>query len=297
LKHLFLGTTLFLLVLSCNKPKTGVIADEAMVVTAHPLATDVGVEILKQGGNAYDAAVAVQFALAVAYPRAGNIGGGGFAVIRTTTGEVEALDFREKAPLAATETMYLDSLGNPIQNLSTFGHLAVGVPGSVKGMEQLHQKYGKLDWSDVIAPSIKLATDGISLTEAEAKKLNQLQEQFYEANDHPANVLKDSGWSTGDVLPHPELAQTLQRIAEQGADGFYQGETASLFLDEMNRNEGIITQEDLSNYKAIWRKPLVSSYNEYSIISMPPPSSGGIALLQLLKGSQQLNGLFPSSYR
>lgn len=272
------------LLFACKSPTQGVIADQAMVVTAHPDASAIGHDILRMGGNAYDAAIAVQFALAVAYPRAGNIGGGGFAVIRTADGQSTTLDFREKAPLAASETMYLDELGKPIEKLSTLGHYAVSVPGTVRGMWDLHQKYGSIPWPALIEPAYYLAKNGVVLTEAEAKKLNDFQEAFYSANDHAIVTLKDNGWQAGDTIVYQELAATLKRIQEQGVTDFYEGQTAQYIVEEMQRNEGIITLEDLKKYEAKWREPLTGKYKDYTVISMPPPSSGGICLLQLLQG-------------
>ncbi|MBU0695578.1 MAG: gamma-glutamyltransferase [Bacteroidetes bacterium] len=253
-----------------------------MVVTANPLASKVGLEILKKGGNAVDAAVAVQFALAVVYPNAGNIGGGGFMVYRSSTGESNTLDFREKAPEAASKNMYLDSAGNPIANLSTEGHLAVGVPGSVAGMWQAHQKYGKLDWKDLIQPAIKLAKSGFKITQIQAEELNSEDSIFRVLNSGYGYLVNEKQWKKDDLLIQNDLVETLKLIQEQGRDGFYKGKTADLIADEMMRNKGLITKRDLVNYQAVWRKPLIGNYKGYKIIAMPPPSSGGVALLQLL---------------
>ncbi|GHE37356.1 gamma-glutamyltransferase [Sphingobacterium griseoflavum] len=253
------------------------------VVTAHPLASEVGVAILRDGGNAVDAAIAVQFALAVVYPNAGNIGGGGFMVYRSRSGEVNSLDFREKAPANAHRDMYLDSLGEPITQLSLDGQLAAGVPGTVAGMEEAHKKYGTLPWSALLAPAIALAEKGFSLTAKQAEEFNHMQSHFRALNAGGAAIIRDKPWKKDDVFVQAQLASTLKRIASQGSAGFYTGETAALIVAEMKRGNGIISEADLANYRAIWRKPIVGSYKQYQIISMPPPSSGGIALLALLQ--------------
>jgi gamma-glutamyltranspeptidase/glutathione hydrolase len=254
-----------------------------MVVSANSYASDVGLAILKKGGNAVDAAVAVQFALAVVYPNAGNIGGGGFMVYRPAKGDANTLDFREKAPSKANKDMYLDSLGNPITELSLTGHLAAGVPGSVAGMWAAHQKYGKLDWKSLLTPAINLAENGFEISERQAKELNANDSIFRALNpdkEYLLNPLKN--WKEGDELIQKDLAKTLKLIQEKGRNGFYKGETADLIEKEMKQNGGIITKADLENYEAIWRKPLIGNYKGYKVIAMPPPSSGGIALLQLL---------------
>ncbi|GJM30303.1 MAG: gamma-glutamyltransferase [Cyclobacteriaceae bacterium] len=267
-----------------TEPLVGEVAYHGMVSTAHPDATAIGVDILKKGGNAFDAAVAVQFALAVAYPSAGNIGGGGFLVYRKSDGETGSLDFREKAPMAAHQDMYLDDQGAVIEDLSTQGHLAVGVPGSVDGMLNIHQKLCSMPFEQLIQPAIELAINGVVLTEKEAEKLNQQQQGFYEANNFIPHLISDNGWSGGDTVYHAELAETLIRIRDNGRAGFYQGITAQFIVDEMNGGNGIITLEDLAAYESIWRAPVEGYYKSYKIIGMPPPSSGGIALLQLMKG-------------
>ncbi|MEM6967001.1 MAG: gamma-glutamyltransferase [Bacteroidota bacterium] len=258
---------------------------QAMVVSAHPLASKVGIEIMKKGGNAVDAAIAVQFALAVTYPSAGNIGGGGFMVIRTRDGEVATLDFREKAPLAAHRDMYLDSLGNVIPKLSTHGHLSVGVPGTVDGMVSAFEKYSKLkDWKALVKPSYDLANDGFLLTEKEAKKLNRAQEAFKELNTSmPVFVRAEEEWKKGDQIVQKDLASTMKLIEENRRAGFYEGVVADKIVAEMKAGNGIITHEDLKKYESKWRAPIVDAHKEYEIISMAPPSSGGVALLQMLE--------------
>ncbi|MCP3932458.1 MAG: gamma-glutamyltransferase [Bacteroidetes bacterium] len=260
------------------------IAHEVMAVSAHPMATKVGVEILKKGGNAVDAAIAVQFALAVTYPAAGNIGGGGFMVIRLKDGKTAALDFREKAPLTASKDMYLDSLGNALKNKSRYGHLAAGVPGTVDGMIKAHQKFGGIkDFSTLVKPAIRLAKTGFRLTEKQAGGLNRSKENFLKYCTSKPVFVKDTEWKEGDLLVQKDLAHTLQLISKKGRAGFYEGEVADKIVQEMQAGAGVITHEDLRAYDAKWREPVVSSYKQFTLIGMPPPSSGGIALAQLLK--------------
>ena len=288
--RLFVIVCLFLLT-ACAKakldrnPVTYSATGNAIVSSDHPAASRIGITILQQGGNAFDAAVAVQFGLAVAYPGAGNIGGGGFAVMRTADGRVDALDFRERAPLAASRNMYLDPDGDIIPRLSLDGHLAVGVPGSVDGMVQLHQRYGRLQWQQIIQPALDLARNGFALTPRQAEKFNRYQEKFIGLNrTKPALVRSDRKWMPGDLLVQDDLAATLERIRDAGRAGFYAGETARLLVEEMQASNGLMTTEDLETYRAIWRRPVTGTYHGYQIISMPPPSSGGIALLQILYG-------------
>lgn len=268
--------------LSETQEKRGLITDSVMVVTAHPEATRVGVDILRKGGNAWDAAIAVQFALAVVYPQAGNIGGGGFMVSRDKNGNFDCLDFRETAPQQAHRDMFLDAEGNVITDRSVMGHLASGVPGSVEGMVQLHRKYGKLPWKELLQPAIRLARDGFALTEKEARNLNEEQENFKKYNRRPCSLQQDKPWTKGDILKQEELGHSLMLIADSGRAGFYEGTVARLLVAEMQQGGGIITLEDLRNYRAVWRKPLVRSRYGYTLACMPPPSSGGVALYQLL---------------
>ncbi len=288
----FIRITLILAIISFSgcagwdTNETGLVTENAMVVTAHPLASEVGAEILRRGGNAVDAAVAVQFALAVVYPDAGNIGGGGFLVLRQQDGSVAALDYREKAPGKAHRDMYLDAQGRVLTELSFKGHLAAGVPGTVDGMVQLHQKYGSMPWTELVQPAVELAAKGFPLTRKEAKKLNDEQSDFIKYNTlRPAFILQDR-WREGDTLRLRDLAYTLARIRDQGRAGFYEGETAALIVAEMERGGGIISKEDLAAYSSVWREPLRGQVGDYQVISMPPPSSGGIALLQLLNIAQ-----------
>ncbi|MBJ6110256.1 gamma-glutamyltransferase [Hymenobacter sp. BT523] len=262
------------------------LARYAMVVSAHPEASKIGTQILQRGGNAYDAAVAVQFALAVVLPVAGNIGGGGFLLYRDRNGSAGSLDFRETAPTAASRDMYLDKAGNVVPGLSTAGPLAVGTPGTVAGMVTLHKQLGKLSWPTLLQPAVALATRGFVLTTKEAEGLNRTRADFqkYNPGNVPAYVRPGGGdWQAGDTLRLPELARTLTRIRDQGRAGFYRGETARLLLAEMKRSGGLVSQADLDGYRAKWREPLRGRYRDYDVITMPPPSSGGVALLQMLQ--------------
>ncbi|SOD17986.1 gamma-glutamyltranspeptidase / glutathione hydrolase [Pedobacter xixiisoli] len=253
------------------------------VVSAHPEATAVGVAILKKGGNAVDATVAVKFALAVVYPNAGNIGGGGFLIYRSEKGELNSMDFREKAPALAQKDMYLDINGNPISEKSKEGHLAAGVPGTVAGMVELHQKYGKLKWAELVEPALQLATNGFKITTQQANELNRLQSKFRQFNPLGTVFIKDEAWKEGDLLIQTELANTLKLVRDKGRAGFYEGEVANYIVEEMKRGGGLISKEDLKNYHAAWRKPITGNYKGYKVITMPPTSSGGIALIQLLQ--------------
>ncbi|MDZ7604572.1 MAG: gamma-glutamyltransferase [Cyclobacteriaceae bacterium] len=295
-KNTVLFAVLLFIVIACGNGaekaatnRLGLIAEKAMVVSAHPLATQVGVDIMKQGGNAVDAAVAVHFALAVVLPAAGNIGGGGYVVYRNKDGEFFTLDYREKAPQLATEKMYLDSLGQVVPSASLYGALASGVPGSVDGMVSLHERFGTLSWRDLVAPAIQLARNGFELTEREANGLHSIQDKLRELNTVlPENLLNDR-WEKADSIYYDDLANTLERIAASGRAGFYEGETARLIMEEMQRNNGLITYDDLKNYFAIWRDPVQFSYQNYMITSMGPSSSGGIALAELMN----MSGEFP----
>jgi len=262
---------------------TGLVADSAAVVCAHPLAANVGKEILRKGGNAVDAAVATHFALAVVFPAAGNIGGGGFLVWRQADGSTDALDFRETAPTRAFRDMFLDSAGNPVAERSQAGHLASGVPGSVDGMVQAHAKYGSLPWSELVQPAIDLALNGFPLTKREAKSLTDEQESLKKYNTRPPAFLQRQLWQEGDTIRWEELGRTLERIRDLGRAGFYEGKTAEDIIAEMKRGNGLISADDLKNYKAIWREPVTGQYKKYRVITMPPSSSGGICLVQLLK--------------
>lgn len=294
MKKTFLAVFLFFII-SCNTSKKAIeinpyhysiskktITKNGAVVSAHPLASKAGIEIMKQGGNAIDAAIATQLVLAVVYPGAGNIGGGGFMVARLANGKTLALDYRETAPAAASHDMYLDENGNVIEGRSVNGHLSGGVPGTVAGLFE-SAKYAKLSFKKLIQPAIDLAEKGFVITEREATSLNHIQNALNEYNTMPSVFQKKDKWKAGDTLIQKELAKTLKRIRDKRAKGFYEGTTAKLITDEMKRGGGIITPEDLKNYKAKWRTPHTFSYKGYTIIGMPMPGSGGTLLHQMLK--------------
>ena len=282
---LFLAQTVSAQFTNINIVKEVKAKEKGLVVSAHPLASEAGAQILKKGGNAFDAAIATQFALAVVYPQAGNIGGGGFLVGYTKKGEKIALDYRETAPKNASRDMYLDEKGKANTDLSQNGRLAVGVPGSVSGMFYTHQKFGKLPMSVLIQPAIDLAQKGFAITEREANLLNETREDFLKHNSHPTAFTKEIPWKKGDILVQKELAKTLKLIQKQGQKAFYEGKNAQLLVSEMKRGNGIITLEDLKNYKTKERKALEFNYKNHEIVSMPLPSSGGILLAQMLKMS------------
>jgi gamma-glutamyltranspeptidase / glutathione hydrolase len=259
----------------------GIHCRNGMVVSDHPEASRIGLSILKKGGNAVDAAVATGLALAVCYPEAGNIGGGGFMLIRTSDGKTDVIDYRETAPVKASRDMYLDKKGDVVDGLSTDTHLSCGVPGSIDGLITAHQKYGKLSFRDVIRPAIDLALKGFPLQSKQAASLNSNRRIFLDRNHGKTAFVKDSLWKQGDLLIQPDLARTLIRVRDLGRDGFYSGETAGLILNEMKRDNGIISGEDLTSYKAVIRKPLNANYHGYKIISPGPPSGGGVTLMQL----------------
>jgi len=254
-----------------------------MVVSAHPLASKAGADVMRKGGNAVDAAIATQLALAVVHPSAGNIGGGGFMVIRQKDGSLNTLDYREKAPSAATSTMYLNEQGDVIPGLSESGQLSAGIPGTVAGLVESHARYGKLSWKELVQPAIDLALYGFLLTQKEANGLNYIQEDLKKYNSILPQFLINEKWEAGDSIRYIDLGHALERIRDRGLAGFYEGKTADDIVAEMQRGNGLITHEDLKNYKPVWRAPIVASYKEYKIISMPPPSSGGIALAQLMR--------------
>ncbi len=286
MKKISLLIALSLLLTNCKTSEkkevtTGLIAQKAMVVSARVEASKIGSDILQKGGNAYDAMAATQLALAVVYPVAGNIGGGGFMVYRSNDGKTGALDFREKAPLTASRDMYLDEEGNVIPNKSSFGVHSVGVPGTIAGIFEVYNKFGSLPFKDLIQPSIDMARNGFRVTKKQANALNKTRKRFEKANNY--KILFDREWTEGDLLQQKELAQTLERIRDNGQDGFYKGKTAQLFVDYVNELGGIISLEDLVKYKAIWRKPIEFTYKDHKIISMTLPASGGICLAQILK--------------
>lgn len=265
-----------------------VTAENGAVVSAHPLASQVGINILRQGGNAVDAAIATQLALAVVYPEAGNIGGGGFLVAHLADGRNLAIDYREKAPGRASRDMYIDSDGKPRTDQSQNGHLAAGVPGTIAGLFE-SAKYGKLPFQKLIQPAIDLAERGFVLLDREAKNLNALQKELKQYNTVEPVFIRSRPWKEGDTLVQTDLANTLRRIRDQGAAGFYEGETARLIVEEMKRGGGIVSLEDLKNYQAKSRSPHLFNYKGYEIVGMPMPSSGGLLLHQMMKMIEDRN--------
>lgn len=293
MKRFSLVILLFLLIIACkdnpkpNAKKQMIVADKAMVVSAREEASKIGVEILKKGGNAFDAMIATEFALAVSYPFAGSLGGGGFMVYRTNNGSNGALDYREKAPLAATKNMYLDALGEVIPNNSTFGAMAIAVPGTVDGMFKVHDKFGSLPLNEIMQPVINLANKGFIVTEAQAQRFKKYSGQFRKANKD--SILFTFNWKAGDTIKRSALAKTLEMILKHGRDEFYQGETAQKLVNFIQKHGGIITLEDLKKYQAKWRNPIVFYYDDLKIISMSPPSSGGVCLAQIMNMIEPFN--------
>lgn len=261
---------------------------DAVVVTAEERATQAGLDILEQGGNAVDAAVGVQFALAVTLPRAGNIGGGGFMVVQMADGTRASLDFREKAPAKAHRDMFLDENREYLPNVSRRGPLASGVPGVVDGMAQALERFGTLSLEEVLQPAIRLAREGYPLSYTQASELNSAAESLSQFDASRGYFLRTDGreWEKGDLFIQPDLARTLERIACEGRDGFYKGETARLIAEQMERTDGWITKEDLANYRAQWRVPIRSRWHGYELLMMPPPSSGGLVVQQILEMSE-----------
>jgi gamma-glutamyltranspeptidase/glutathione hydrolase len=258
-------------------------ARSGMVVSASSIASEIGAEVLRAGGNAVDAAIATGFALAVTYPTAGNIGGGGFMVIRFPDGRTTAFDFREKAPLAAHPEMFLDSAGEYSSRIHHNSHVAVGVPGTVAGFWKAHGSYGKAEWARLVEPAVRLARDGFAIPPGLARSLAGQINTFQR---YPASLAAYSkngvAYAEGETFRQPDLGRTLERIMRQGRDGFYRGETARLVAEEMRRGGGLITEEDMARYEAKERQPVTGTYRGYDVISMPPPSSGGVALIEML---------------
>ena len=270
-----------LFISNLTKAQSGLVADKAMVVSAREEASKIGVAIIKKGGNAFDAMVATELALAVAYPFAGNIGGGGFMVYRKANGETGSLDYREKAPLSATKDMFLDTNGKIISNKSTDSPLAIGVPGTIAGVFSVHEKMGSLPMSEIMKPVIELAEKGVIVTKKQEKSLNEYRESIIRANGKNtkfATVFKEN-----DTIKYPALAETLKRIAQNGKEEFYIGETANKLIGYFKKIGAIITKEDLAQYEAKWRKTIEFGYKDLKIISMAPPSSGGICLAQIME--------------
>ena len=253
----------------------------ASIVTGHPEATKIGELILAEGGNAIDASIATQLGLAVCFPRAGNIGGGGFMIYRTKDGESYSLDFREKAPKKATKNMYLDSIGNVIDSLSTHGVLSIGVPGTISGIFDAHEKFGSLSIEQLFNPAIELAENGFSINERQANLLNTYKADFIKLNPKNKYLIKTEDWKKGDTLIQKDLANTLKIIRDKKRESFYNGVLTEKMIKSLG-GKSILSKEDFKDYKSIWRKPVKTKINNYEIISMPPPSSGGIALSQLL---------------
>ena len=267
----------FLTIISCNTNKF----KNGMVVSAKLDASKIGIEILKNGGNAFDAMIATDLALAVVYPNAGNLGGGGFMVYRLADGTKGSLDYREKAPLKSSKNMYLDENSNIVKGLSIKGGLSVAVPGTVAGLFEIHEKFGSLPFSQLIQPSIDLAEDGYVISKKQANTLNQFQNEIYELND--SIKLFDSKFKEGDTFVNKSLSKTLKKIQSEGKDAFYDGELTSIMIDYLNKKGGILTYDDFKLYEPIWRDPLIFNYKDLKIISMGPPSSGGVVLGQILR--------------
>ncbi len=274
--------TILLVFNSCTKKKhkTGLITQNAMVVSAREEASKIGVAILKKGGNAFDAMIATELALAVAYPYAGNLGGGGFMVFRKKNGETGALDYREKAPLASEKNMFLDDNGNIIKGKSTEGATAVGVPGTIAGVFAVHEKFGSLAMEEILEPVIALAKKGIVVTKKQELRIKKHKESFLKINTD--SIIFSKNWKENDTIKYNQLAKTLSRIQQNGRNEFYKGESAQKLVSFIQANGGIMSLEDLAKYKAVWREPIRFSYDDLTIISMSPPSSGGICLAQIM---------------
>jgi len=277
IKKIFFYLPILLLLNSCQNETTNKIG---AVVTGHPEATKIGIKVLEKGGTAIDASIAVQLALAVCLPNAGNIGGGGFMVARMNNGEIYALDFREKAPIKSRHDMYLDDDGKIIDSLSTYGSLSVGVPGTIDGIFKAHEKFGTISIDTLFNYAIELAFNGFPITQKQARAFNYYQKDFKKFNPNN-NYLQSNNWQEKDTLKQPDLANTLKIIKKKGRNGFYKGEIAQSIIETISPN-GIVSKSDLENYNAIWRDPITLDFQNYKLISMPPPSSGGIALSQLL---------------
>ena len=288
MKKIILLFIVSLLVTSCQKELqdsekvTGLITEKAMVVSARVEASRIGTQILKKGGNAFDAMMATELALAVTYPYAGNIGGGGFMVYRKNDGEIGALDYREKAPLAATRDMYLDKEGSIIKGKSTIGATSTGVPGTVAGVFKAQEKFGLLSVKEILSPVIALAKKGVIITKKQEDRIKKFKKAFEAVNSQRILFLRD--WKKGDSIKYKALAATLERISENGRDEFYKGKTAKVLSQFIQDNGGIITEEDLAKYEAKWRTPVTFEYDGLKVISMSPPSSGGICLAQIMNG-------------
>ncbi len=274
-------TCIFLVLAFPAFAQTGLVKPKAMVVSAREEASKIGADIMKKGGNAFDAMAATELALAVAYPYAGNIGGGGFMVYRKADGTTGALDYREKAPAAAHKDMYLDNDGNVVKGRSTEGALAVGIPGTIAGIFAVHEKWGKLPLKDIFEPAIALARKGVVITEREEKQLMDNQDAIIRVSGSSSYFAQN--YKAGETLKREALANTLQRILDNGSKEFYTGQTADKIVSFLQSNGGVITKQDLAAYEAKWRNPITFTYRDYTIISMSPPSSGGTTLAQIMK--------------
>lgn len=284
----FLGILLVgIFSISCGKQEIkitkyqGLISENAMVVSAREEASAIGLEIIRKGGNAFDAMMATEMALAVTFPFAGNLGGGGFMVYRMADGSVGSIDYREKAPAAASKDMYLNAVGEVIPGLSTLGALASGIPGTIAGIFEAQARFGKLNPAEILVPVIDLAEKGFIITEKQAERLKKARQSFLDVNGE--NTFFGKELRAGDTLKIPILAETIRRIASNGKEEFYKGKTAQILVSDMKKRGGILTEEDLASYEAIWREPIVFKYKDLNIISMAPPSSGGITLAQIMK--------------
>lgn len=289
MKKIILAISFFVLCFISNKTwsQTGLVTQKAMVVSAREEASKIGVEIMKKGGNAFDAMVATELALAVSYPQAGNIGGGGFMVFRKANGETGAIDYREKAPLSASATMFLDKNGNVNEGKSTQTALAIGIPGTIAGLFEVNRKHGSLPMSEILKPVIALAEKGVVVTEFQAQSLAAYNQEFIKANG--ANSLLSKKYNVGDTIKYPALAETLKRIAKNGRDEFYKGETAQKLVAFLAKKGGNTSLDDLNKYEAKWRLPITFTYKDLKITSMSPPSSGGICLNQIMKMIEPYN--------
>ena len=281
MKNLSKYILLIIFILSCSNKHEGVLADNGMVVSARQEASKIGVDILKKGGNAFDAMLATELALAVSYPSAGNIGGGGFMVYRKSDGSTGALDYRERAPINSTSDMYLDENMEIIEGLSMIGGLSIGVPGTIAGIFEAHERHGTLTINELISPVIELAKKGVIITEKQKNRIEENRKYFKLVNK--SKILFDNDFNTNDTIKFPNLASTLERIMEYGRDEFYKGETAKKLVEFIQNNGGIITLNDLESYKPVWRDPIIFNYDGLKIISMSPPSSGGVCINQIMK--------------
>ncbi|MDO7171160.1 gamma-glutamyltransferase [Mariniflexile sp. AS56] len=287
MKKFLACTIIAFLLVNCKKAvkedtqQRGVITKSAMVVSAREEASKIGTDILKKGGNAFDAMVATELALAVSFPFAGNIGGGGFMVYRKANGELGSIDYREKAPLSASKDMFLDESGNVIPNKSTLGAMAIGVPGTVAGVFAVHEKLGSLPIETILEPVIALAYKGVVVTKKQEERIQYYQSYFNKVNKD--SIVFNKPWKENDTIKYPALARTLERLLTHGKDGFYKGEVARVLAKFIQENGGIITEEDFAKYEVKWRNPIVFEYDDLKIISMAPPSSGGVCLAQIMK--------------